>query len=412
MHKHYLDWPHRPLDMGLDKPPEVQQVEAAGQVEISRIRPSKRLGVLDVADRMKSILRRGIVEPLQVGEDWVTGDSETYWALYYIGVDRVPTAEPARLEDLGLYSIFEQERNGMKIATSLEELFLANIPTPLYKLEEIAGTPVWAKLEWFNPLSSSIKDRPALFMFTKYIEEYGIPEKLYESTSSNTGIALAALAAAYRVRARLYIPSLAGLASETVMKLLGAEVRRMQGATVDYLDKVLEEAKKDQATVLNQFDNDINFASHIWTTAKEIELQTKEAGIRRPLIIAAAGTSGHSAAISLYIKNRMPGSRSTVVEPEPGEYIPGIRRLETGSKWATIAEYDLTLEARQEEAAKAVAEIARSTGLLVGLSSGAVYSKIQQALQHANQNNWNIDAVIAVFPDNIYKYIGLIATHV
>lgn len=381
-------------------------------VPLREITPETRLGVVDVAGKIKAILRSSIVDPIRVDNNMITRDSETYWALYYIGVEYAPTLEPARLEDLGLYNIIENRGSTMKVATTLEQLFYVNTPTPLYKLREVDGIPVWAKLEWFNPLSNSIKDRPALFMLLKYIEEHGIPEKLYESTSSNTGIALAALAAAYGIKARLYIPALAGLTPETVMRLLGAEIRRMQGATVDYLSQVLKDAEKDKAIVLNQFENDINFASHMWTTAKEIELQAREVGIRKPIIIMAAGTTGHSAAISLYMKNRMNGARSIIVEPKQGEYIPGMRRLETGSKWAKIAEYDLTLEASQKEAIDAVAEIVRNTGLLAGLSSGAVYSKIQQALEYAAQNNWNIDAVIAVFPDNIYKYIGLIATHV
>ncbi len=387
-------------------------MDRKGYVPLREITPGTRLGVVDVAGKIKTILRSSIVDPIRVDNNMITRDSETYWALYYIGVEYAPTLEPARLEDLGLYNILENHGSTMKIATTLEQLFYFNTPTPLYKLGEVDGIPIWAKLEWFNPLSNSIKDRPALFMLLKYIEEHGIPEKLYESTSSNTGIALAALAAAYGIKARLYIPALAGLTPETVIRLLGAEIRRMQGATVDYLSQVLKDAEKDKAIVLNQFENDINFASHMWTTAKEIELQAREAGMRKPIIIMAAGTTGHSAAISLYMKNRMNGARSIIVEPKQGEYIPGMRRLETGSKWAKIAEYDLTLEVSQQEAIDAVAEIARNTGLLAGLSSGAVYSKIQQALEYAAQNNWNIDAVIAVFPDNIYKYIGLIATHV
>ena len=383
-----------------------------GYIPLQEIRPETRLGVVDVAGKIKAILRSGIVDPIRVDNNMTTRDSETYWALYYIGVEYAPTLEPARLEDLGLYNIIENSRSTMKVATTLEQLFYANTPTPLYKLGEADGIPVWAKLEWFNPLSNSIKDRPALFMLLKYIEERGIPEKLYESTSSNTGIALAALAAAYGIKARLYIPALAGLTPETVMRILGAEIRRMQGATVDYLSEVLKDAENDRAVVLNQFENDINFASHMWTAAKEIELQAREAGIRKPIIIMAAGTTGHSAAISLYIKNRMRGARSIVVEPKQGEYIPGMRRLETGSKWAKIAEYDLTLEASQKEAIDAVVEIARNTGLLAGLSSGAVYSKIKHIAKHINNNEWDNDAIILIFPDNVYKYIGLIASHI
>jgi len=141
-------------------------------------------------------------------------------------------------------------------------LLYSNWPTPLVALKSLSrrSVKVWAKLEFFNPFSNSIKDRVAWYMFRRWTDEHGSIEKLYEVSSGNTGIALAAIAAAYGAKARIYLPSTAPKATEVLLRVLGAEVMRSsKSLTVEVAEDVKRAAIRDGAVNLDQFDNDANF---------------------------------------------------------------------------------------------------------------------------------------------------------
>ena len=137
-------------------------------------------------------------------------------------------------------------------------------------------------------------------------EEAGRIEKLYEATSTNTGMGLAAMAAIQGARARLYLQATIQRASDVLLKVLGAEVVRMpRSFTVEFVEDVDRDAKRDGAVHLNQFENDANFEVHLRFTAKELELQLREAGVVPRALVGGIGTSGHMSAIAFYFKNRL-----------------------------------------------------------------------------------------------------------
>ncbi len=293
------------------------------------------------------------------------------------------------------------------------DLLTGEWPTPLVKLRSLSrsGIRVWAKLESFNPFSWSVKDRVGWALATGYIMEEGRPPSLvYEATSTNTGMALAGMAAIYGFKLKAFIPASIQRASDTLLAAMGAEVVRLPySLTVESLDLVRREAERDGAVNLDQFNNDRNLMAHIRYTAREIDYQARMAGLRLKGIIGGIGTSGHMAAIGFYHKNRSRGEVGIYcVQPAPGEKIPGIRRVETGMKWIGLARPDRVIDVTRREAIDAVLAIARREGLLIGLSSGAATAGFIKLLE---EGVFGEGDYIIVYPDNGLKYVEQIKAH-
>ncbi|MEM2249413.1 MAG: pyridoxal-phosphate dependent enzyme [Candidatus Bathyarchaeia archaeon] len=295
-----------------------------------------------------------------------------------------------------------QSRRVLKVFNSTLELLYEGWPTPLVKLNSLssASRSVWAKLECYNPFSNSVKDRIGWAMIKEAVENGELKTALYEATSTNTGIALTSIANILGVKTRLYIPKTIQKASDTYLKVLGAEVVRLPvGLTVEAISQVEKEAKTDKAAHLNQFENDANFKVHLKYTAREIDEQLNSRGLKPTCIIGGLGTSGHMSAISHYFKTKYGDSVKIVgVQPAQNEVIPGIRRIETGMKWFHNATFDEIVDVKQTEAIEAAIELARKEGLIIGLSSGAV--------AHAFQKTAGEKGVyVLIFPDSGYKYV-------
>ncbi|AEC51333.1 cysteine synthase [Pyrococcus sp. NA2] len=263
----------------------------------------------------------------------------------------------------------------------------------------------FAKLEFFNPFSRSIKDRPVYNMIMKAIErgEINGTRVLYEATSGNVGISLAALSAVFGLKYRAYVPKNTPKVTEIIIRLFGAEVVRTDFETIDerFVEFVKREARRDNALNLNQFENDANFESHYYGTAKEIEEQLRSIGKVPDTIIAGIGTSGHIAALSKYFKERY-GTKIIGVVPRKGETIPGIKRIETKPKWFFQVEVDKVMEITTREAFEGVIVIARKEGLLVGLSSGAVVKAYEKLKPEGT--------TVLIFPDDGFKYVEIFET--
>jgi cysteine synthase/O-phosphoserine sulfhydrylase/cystathionine beta-synthase len=289
----------------------------------------------------------------------------------------------------------------LKVYTSTLELLSEGWPTPLVKLNSISDNKriVWAKLEGYNPFSNSVKDRIGFSMMMEAKERGSLKEILYEATSTNTGIALTAIANILGVKAKLYIPKTIQKVSDIYLEVLGAEVMRLPvGLTVEAIGQVENEAKKDKATHLNQFENDANFKVHLKHTAKEIDEQLASLELKPSCIIGGLGTSGHMSAISFYFKNKYKNNIKIIgVQPAPNEVIPGIRRIETGMKWYHWASFDNIVDVTQKEAIEGAIQIARKEGLLVGLSAGAVFSAFSKVKEEQG-------VCVLIFPDTGYKY--------
>jgi cysteine synthase/O-phosphoserine sulfhydrylase/cystathionine beta-synthase len=300
-----------------------------------------------------------------------------------------------------LLPTLHKDAESLKVYNSTLELLYKGWPTPLVKLNSLSSDKrsVWAKLEGFNPFSNSVKDRIAWSMLNEALEGGALKQVIYEATSTNTGIALASIANMLGVKARLYIPQTIQKVSDIYLEVLGAEVVRLPiSLTVEAIDQVDLEAKADNATHLNQFENDANFKVHLKYTARELDLQLQSLGLKPSCIIGGLGTSGHMSAISFYFKNKYGDDVKIVgVQPAPNEVIPGIRRIETGMKWFHWVNFDEIVDVKQVEAIEAAISIARREGLLIGLSAGAVV--------HAfNKISKDEGVYVLVFPDSGYKY--------
>ncbi|ABL88912.1 cysteine synthase [Pyrobaculum islandicum DSM 4184] len=363
------------------------------------------------------ILRQGgVVKSIGVDDALrVVEGHEVFHALKLLGVRRVPISRGRSkevyvpLETLGFYD--DVACPGLRVFDNTVELLYKNWPTPLFKLRSLSrrGLTVWAKWEAYNPFSWSIKDRVGWYMFTKALEEGRVSQLLYEATSTNTGMTLAAMAAIHGVRARLYLPSTAQKSSDVWLKTLGAEVVRVsKPLTVDFVGDVEREAARDGAIHLNQFENDRNFEVHLKYTAKELDLQLRHTGVFPRAIIGGLGTSGHMSALSFYFKNRYRGSVKIYgVQPAVGHVIPGIRRIETGMKWVHLVELDGVVDITREDAVNAAIEVARKDGILIGLSSGAVASAFLKIADRLEEGHY-----ILIFPDNGLKYAEIYSTYV
>ena len=303
------------------------------------------------------------------------------------------------LEELGIWG--KLRGSTLNVYENTLELLYKSWPTPLVKLTSVSseGRSVWAKLEGFNPYSNSVKDRVGWSMIMTALEEGRLGDILYEATSTNTGIALTAIANILGRKTRLFIPKNIQKVTDTFLKALGAEVVRVPvSLTVEAIEEVDSKAKREGAVHLNQFENDANFKVHLKYTAKEIDEQLRSIGLKPDYIIGGLGTSGHMSAISLYFKSRYGDDVKLIgVQPAPDEVIPGIRRVETGMKWIHWTDFDQIVDVTRDEAIEGALTVARREGLLIGLSAGAVFHAFKEI---AEENG----VYVLVFPDTGYKY--------
>lgn len=365
-------------------------------------------------DLTAKILRRGGIEEtvdVDVGSGRVIRNSKLCMALKKLGVKYIPISHgvPERLfislEDLGFFD--EIKPSNYRVFRDTEELLYRNWPTPLVMLRNLSsnGKVLWVKLEGFNPWSMSVKDRIGWYMYRDAVRRYGREDLglLVESTSTNTGLAIAAMCAIHRSKLKAFIPSTVSQTGELLLRIFGVDVvRSPKSLTVELIDEVEEIARREGAIHLNQFYNDANFEVHLRYTAKELELQIREAGISPKAIIGGLGTSGHMSAITFYFKNRFKDIKVYGVVPVGGTSIQGIRRVESGMKWIHYVGIDEVIEVSPEDAARSVIEIARNEGIFVGLSSGAVYSGYKKLLGEGRLDDGDY---ILIFPDMGFKYV-------
>ncbi|ABL79000.1 PLP-dependent cysteine synthase family protein [Thermofilum pendens] len=356
--------------------------------------------VLEVASR---ILREGRVKCLSGRPE----DALVEEALAMLGC-RVPRCGEApaecSLEELGFYE--DVSPSTLRVFNSTEELLYKNWPTPLVRLNSLGDGKVraWAKLEFFNPFSMSVKDRIGWYMVKKLLEKHpGASLALYEATSTNTGMALAAMGAIKGFRVKLFLPETIQKASDTLLSVMGAEVRRVpKSLTVEFIDDVEHLAKEEGGVHLNQFENDANFGVHLRYTAKELDLQVRSAKLNLRGIVGGLGTSGHLSALSLYFKSRYSDVKIYGVQPAPGTVIPGIRRVETGMKWVHYVSVDKVVDVTPEEAVAHAVKVARREGILVGLSSGAVTAAFEALYSGGELPEGDY---VLVYPDHGFKYV-------
>ena len=280
--------------------------------------------------------------------------------------------------------------------------------TPLLRLRDPdipPGVELYAKLELLNP-GGSVKDRPALRMIEDGERTGKLdPGKiLLDSTSGNTGIAYAMIAAAKGYRVRLAMPASVSQERKSVLAAYGAEVILTDPGELS--DGAIREARRlyeenpDLYFKPDQYDNPANWQAHRDTTAPEIWRQT---GGRVTHFIATMGTSGTVMGTGRGLKALNPAVQVFGAEPdEPFHGIEGLKHMASSMVPGIYDEgfLDGKIQVETEVAYDVTLRLPRETGMLVGQSSGAAY---WAALELAKQLREGV--VVTVFCDGGDKYM-------
>jgi len=290
--------------------------------------------------------------------------------------------------------------------------------TPLLQLvnygkEHGLQATVIGKLEYFNP-AGSVKDRIAKAMIED-AEAKGLltPDSvIIEPTSGNTGIALAAVAAARGYRVILTMPETMSIERRNLLKAYGAELVLTEGAKgmSGAIAKAEELAKEiPNAIIPGQFDNPANPEIHRKTTGPEIWEDTDGAV---DILVSGVGTGGTLTGTGEFLKAKKPGVKVVAVEPDSSPVLSGgnpgphkIQGIGAGfvPKVLNTSLYDEIVRVKNEDAFAASRELSRTEGLLVGISSGAaLWAATEVAKRPENAGK----VIVAILPDTGERYLS------
>ena len=299
----------------------------------------------------------------------------------------------------------------MKIANSVMDLIGG---TPLLRLERFApGSGILAKVESFNPLSSA-KDRAGLYMILD-AEERGLLQPgsvIVEPTSGNTGVALAYIGRVRGYRVVLTMPETMSQERRSLLAALGAELVLTEGAKG--MAGAIEKAKElldtlPGAWMPDQFNNPANAKAHYETTGPEIWRDTEG---KVDVLVAGVGSGGTITGAGRYLKEQNPNVMVVAVEPAESAVLSGgqagphkIQGIGAGFVPGTLdlAVVDKILPVPGQAAMDAARELARTRGVLAGISSGAAY---WAALELAKDPAFQDKNIVAVLPDTGERYLS------
>ncbi len=299
-----------------------------------------------------------------------------------------------------------------KISKSITEL-IGNTPLLLLTPEREAVAEVVAKLESFNP-GGSVKDRVAISMIDTLESSGKLPAggTLIEPTSGNTGIGLAMVAAARGYRLILTMPETMSIERRKLLAAYGAELHLTPGA--EGMKGAIKRAYElngeiENSVVLNQFGNESNPAAHYRTTAEEILRDTDG---ELDIFIACVGTGGTISGTAARLKELKGDIEVVAVEPAASPVLSGgaagahkIQGIGAGfiPENYNSEVVDKVMSVSNEDAFAAARKVAKSEGLLVGISSGAaIHIARTLAADPANRGK----RVVVVLPDSGERYLS------
>ena len=290
--------------------------------------------------------------------------------------------------------------------------------TPLLELTNYEkanelNAKIYAKLEYFNP-AGSVKDRIAKAMLDD-AEEKGLLKPgavIIEPTSGNTGIGLASVAASRGYKVILTMPETMSVERRNLLKAYGAELVLTEGAKgmPGAIAKAKELAEQTPNSYIpSQFTNPANPAVHLKTTGPEIWADTDG---KVDIFVAGVGTGGTLSGVGAYIKSQNPNVKVVAVEPATSPVLSGgkagphkIQGIGAGFVPDTLNTdiYDEILPVQNEDAFATGRALARSEGVLVGISSGAaVFAAAQLAKRPENAGK----VIVALLSDTGERYLS------
>ena len=302
-----------------------------------------------------------------------------------------------------------------KIFTSADQLIGK---TPLLELTHIEknlnlGAKILAKLEYFNP-AGSVKDRIAKAMIDD-AEAKGLLKEgsvIIEPTSGNTGIGLAAVAAARGYRIIIVMPETMSVERRQLMKAYGAELvltdgtKGMKGA-IAKADELAQEI--EGAFIPGQFVNPANPAAHLATTGPEIYEDTDG---KVDIFVAGVGTGGTVTGVGEYLKSKNPDVKIVAVEPASSPVLSkgtaGAHKIQgIGAGFVpdvlNTKVYDEVIAVENDDAFAAGKLIGKNEGVLVGISSGAAaFAAIELAKRPENAGK----NIVVLLPDTGDRYLS------
>lgn len=290
--------------------------------------------------------------------------------------------------------------------------------TPLLELTNYEkanelNAKIYVKLEYFNP-AGSVKDRIAKAMLDD-AEEKGLLKPgavIIEPTSGNTGIGLASVAASRGYKVILTMPETMSVERRNLLKAYGAELVLTEGAKgmPGAIAKAKELAEQTPNSYIpSQFTNPANPAVHLKTTGPEIWADTDG---KVDIFVAGVGTGGTLSGVGAYLKSQNPNVKVVAVEPATSPVLSGgkagphkIQGIGAGFVPDTLNTdiYDEILPVQNEDAFATGRALARSEGVLVGISSGAaVFAAAQLAKRPENAGK----VIVALLPDTGERYLS------
>ena len=290
--------------------------------------------------------------------------------------------------------------------------------TPLVRLNNLIKkegleADVLAKLEYFNP-AGSVKDRIAKEMILDAMEKGLINENttLIEPTSGNTGIGLSAVATALNLKIIITMPETMSVERRNLMKAYGAELVLTPGS--EGMKGAIAKAKELASQIENsfipgQFENPANPTAHYKTTGPEIYSQTEG---KVDIFVAGVGTGGTISGIGKYLKEQNPNVKVVAVEPASSPVLSTgkggahkIQGIGAGFVPDTLDTkiYDEIITVENEDAFASGKEVAKTEGILIGISSGAA---IQAAKELAKREENKGKTIVVLLPDGGDRYLS------